>query len=96
MSPGCPPPIFEGMSKLGWGVASLCAASAMAVAYAAVHAMAESPGGIGLFTLFAGGAATLVLGGGLAALQFWSQRQGFDERAGARPEVAQRDIRPSD
>lgn len=84
------------MSKLGWGVASLCAASAMAVAYAAVHAMAESPGGIGLFTLFAGGAAALVLGGGLGALQFWSQRQGFDERAGARPEVTRRDIGTSD
>lgn len=91
-----PLPIFEGMSKLGWGVASLCAASAMALAYAAVHALAESPGGIGLFTAIAGGAAALLLGGGLAALQFWSQRQGFDERAGARPEIARRDIAPSD
>jgi hypothetical protein len=84
------------MSKLGLGVASLCAASAMAVAYAAVHAMAESQAGIGLFTAIAGGAAALVLGGGLAALQFWSQRQGFDERAGARPDVARRDIGRSD
>lgn len=91
-----PLPIFKGMSKLGWAAASLCAASAMAVAYAAVHAMAESQGGISLFTAIAGGAAALLLGGGLAALQFWSQRQGFDERAGARPEMARRDIGPSD
>jgi len=91
-----PLPIFEGMSKIGWGVASLGAASAMAVAYAALHALAESQGGVTLFTIIAGGAAALALGGGLAALQFWSQRQGFDDRAGARPEVARRDIRPSD
>jgi hypothetical protein len=68
----------------------------MAVAYAAVRTLAESQGGIGLFTAIVGGAAALVLGGGLAALQFWSQRQGFDERAGARPEVARREIGPSD
>lgn len=68
----------------------------MAVVYAAVRALADSQGGISLVTVIAGGAAALVLGGGLAALQFWSQRQGFDERAGARPEVARRNTGPSD
>jgi len=83
------------MSKLGWAVAALCAVSAMAVAYEALRAMAESQD-IGVFTIIAGAAAALILGGGLAALQFWSQRQGFDERAGARPELPRRDAARSD
>jgi len=84
------------MSKLGWGVAALCAVSAMAVAYSAVRAMAESQGGIGLFTLILGGLAAVALGGGLAALQFWSQRKGFDARAGARPDLSRRDLAQKD
>lgn len=89
-------PHIGGMSKLGWVVAGLCAVSAMAVAYSAVRAMAESQGGIGLFSLILGGFAVLAIGGGLTALQFWSRRKGFDERAGARPDLQHQDAAHKD
>ena len=93
--PGFCPHIAD-MSKLGWGVAGLGAVSAMAVAYSAVRAMAESEGGGGPVTLVLGGLAVIAVGGGLTALQFWSQRKGFDERAGARPDVSRHDIAQKD
>jgi hypothetical protein len=76
------------MSKLGLIVAALCAASAMAVAYSAWRGMADGEvGGTGLLALIGAGVAALAVGGGLMALLFWSRRKGFDERAGARPEL---------
>jgi uncharacterized iron-regulated membrane protein len=76
------------MSKLGLIVAALCAASAMAVAYSAWRALADvEAGGAGLLAAILAGVAALAVGGGLAALLFWSHRKGFDERAGARSEV---------
>jgi hypothetical protein len=39
----------------------------------------------GYLSLVLGGLATLALGMGLMALVFYSNREGFDDRAGARP-----------
>jgi hypothetical protein len=74
------------MSKLGVLVAGLLSLSAIAVAVYAWISMGEvtmTTGGY--IALIAGGVATLGLGIGLMALVFYSNRHGFDERAGASP-----------
>lgn len=77
------------MSKLGLIVAAICSISAMAVVYSAWRALAdvETGGGTGLLAMILGGAAVLASGGGLMALLFWSHSKGFDDRAGAKPEL---------
>ncbi len=76
------------MSKLGLIVAAICSISAMAVVYSAWRALADvETGGAGLLAMILGGVAVLASGGGLMALLFWSHSKGFDDRAGAKPEL---------
>jgi hypothetical protein len=76
------------MSKLGLFVAALLASSAIAVAYSAWKAMADvQMSTAGYIAMVLGGLAAFAVGAGLMALLFWSSRKGFDERAGARPEL---------
>jgi len=85
------------MSKLGIIVAALLSAAAMAVAYSAWQSLAEvemSTSGYVAMTL--GALATLAVGVGLMTLLFWSNRKGYDERAGARPELQRQDIPHND
>ena len=80
------------MSKLGILVAAVLAAAAMAVAYSAWQSLADVQMSVsGYVAMILGGVATLALGVGLMALIFWSNRKGFDERAGARPEFRRAD-----
>jgi len=81
------------MSKLGLAVAALLAAAAMAVAYTAWQSLADvEMSTSGYIAMILGGVATIVVGVGLMALLFWSNRNGYDDRAGARPEIRQPDI----
>jgi uncharacterized membrane-anchored protein len=74
------------MSKLGIVVAALLALAAASVAvyaWIAMGAVTISAGG--MISLVLGGLATLALGAGLMALVFYSNRQGYDDAAGAPP-----------
>ena len=78
------------MSKVGLVVAALLSAGAMAIAYSAWRSLADvQMSTSGYVAMILGGLATLALGVGLMALVFWSNRKGYDERAGARPEFRQ-------
>ena len=75
------------MSKLGLVIAALLSAAAMAVAYSAWRSLADvQMSTSGYVAMILGALATLALGVGLMALVFWSNRKGYDERAGAPPE----------
>jgi hypothetical protein len=74
------------MSKLGALVAGLMALSVMAVAVYLWLSLGDVEMGFaGWLAMIAGGLATLGLGVGLMALVFYSNRKGFDDRAGASP-----------
>ena len=80
------------MSKLGLFVAALLSASALAVAYSAWQSLADvQMDRSGYIAMILGGLAVLAVGGGLMGLLFWSNRRGFDERAGAPPVLRQHD-----
>ena len=73
-------------SKLGLFVAALLSTSLLAVAvylWLSLGDVAMTPSGY--LALIGGGIATIGLGVGLMALVFYSNRKGFDERAGAPP-----------
>lgn len=73
-------------SKIGLVVASLLSLSVIAVAVYAWISMGDVTMSLaGYLSLVLGGLATLALGMGLMALVFYSNRQGFDERAGQSP-----------
>lgn len=87
-------PHLKSMSKLGLFVAALLSAAVMAVAYSAWRSLADvALGTSGYVAMVLGALATLAVGAGLMGLVFWSNRKGFDERAGARPEFERRDNR---
>jgi hypothetical protein len=74
------------MSKAGALVAGILSLSMVAVAvylWVSLGDVDVTPGGY--LALIGGGVATLGLGVGLMALVFYSNREGFDERAGAPP-----------
>ena len=74
------------MSKLGILVAAVLAASAMAVGYSAWKSLADVEMSVsGYVAMVLGALVSVAVGGGLMALLFWSNRKGFDDRAGARP-----------
>jgi hypothetical protein len=80
------------MSKLGIVVAALLSASAMAVGYSAWRALADVEMSVsGYVAMVLGAVVSLAVGGGLMALLFWSNRKGFDDRAGARPQLEKRE-----
>jgi len=80
------------MSKLGLIVAGLLAAMAMAVAYSAWRALADvTMSTSGYVAAILGALATVGLGAGLMGLVFWSNRKGFDDRAGGRAEAGHDD-----
>jgi hypothetical protein len=73
-------------SKMGLLVAALLSLSMLAVAvylWVSLGDIDVSPAGY--LAVVGGGLATLGLGVGLMALVFYSNRHGFDERAGAPP-----------
>ena len=73
-------------SKIGLLVASLLSLSVIAVAVYAWISLGDVTMSLaGYLSLVLGGLATLALGMGLMALVFYSNREGFDDRAGARP-----------
>jgi len=79
-------------SKLGLFVASFLSLSLLAVAvylWISLGDVATTPSGY--LALVGGGIATMGLGVGLMALVFYSNRKGFDERAGAPPRQGQSD-----
>jgi hypothetical protein len=79
------------MSKLGLAVAGLMSLSVFAVAIYLWRAMGDVPMSLaGDVALIGGGLATLALGIGLMTLVFYSNRRGFDDRAGARPVLDER------
>lgn len=76
------------MSKLGIVVAALLSACSLAVAWSAWQALADVPmSASGYIAMILGGLAACAVGAGLMGLLFWSNRKGFDERAGARPKI---------
>jgi len=80
------------VSKLGLFVAALLSAAVMAVAYSAWRSLADvTMSTSGYVAMVLGALATLAVGVGLMGLVFWSNRKGFDERAGARPEFERQD-----
>jgi hypothetical protein len=77
----------SGMSIIGIIVAAvlgLSAASIAVYAWLSMGSVAMSTGGY--FALVLGGLATLGLGAGLMGLVFYSNRKGYDDAAGARPD----------
>ncbi len=83
------------MSKIGICVAALLSASAMAVAVSAWKALADvQMSSSGYIAMILGAVAAIVVGAGLMGLLFWSNRKGFDDRAGAPLRVQRRE--PSD
>lgn len=85
------------MSKVGIVVAALLSASAMAVAYSAWKALADVQMSVsGYVAMILGALAAFAVGAGLMGLLFWSNRHGFDERAGARPVVKQHKMPQAD
>ncbi len=76
------------MSKLGFVVAAVLSAAAMSVAYSAWKAMADvTMSTTGYLAMILGAVVTVAFGAGLMFLVFWSNRHGFDDRAGARPRI---------
>lgn len=74
------------MSKLGLIVAAALALAAMGVAWQAWSSMADvEVGTAGTLAMIFGALATIGLAAGLIALLFISQRRGFDDQAGGRP-----------
>jgi hypothetical protein len=74
------------MSKLGAVIAGILSLSVIAVAVYVWISMGDvAMTTAGYVALIAGGVGTLGLGIGLMALVFYSNRHGFDERAGASP-----------
>jgi hypothetical protein len=74
------------MSRIGITVAAILSLSVMAVAVYLWWSLGDvEVGAAGYIALIAGGLGTLGLGAGLMALVFYSNRAGYDERAGARP-----------
>jgi hypothetical protein len=74
------------MSKLGVFVAGLLSLSVIAVAvYLWISLGDVAMGFAGYLALVGGGLGALALGVGLMSLVYYSHREGFDERAGARP-----------
>ncbi len=85
------------MSKLGLFVAALVAASALAVAYSAWKSLADvQMSAAGYIAMILGALAAFAVGAGLMGLLFWSNRKGFDERAGAPPVLRQHDSKGQD
>jgi hypothetical protein len=79
------------MSKLGIAVAAALALAAMGVAWEAWRSMADVEiGTAGTIAMILGAVATVALGGGLVALLIISNRRGFDDAAGGRPEIKRR------
>lgn len=79
-------------SWLGVAVAGILSLSMVAVAvYLWLSLGAVEMTATGYLALVFGGLGTLGLGGGLMALMFYSNRKGFDERAGNSPLSDQRD-----
>jgi TRAP-type C4-dicarboxylate transport system permease small subunit len=75
------------MNKLGYVVAAALAIAAMGVAWQAWSSMANvGMGAAGIIAMILGALGALALGGALMALLFISNRRGFDERAGGRPD----------
>ena len=73
------------MSKLGIAIAGFLSLSMLAVAVYLWLSLGDvEMSGMGIIALIGGGLATLALGVGLMSLVFYSNRKGFDERAGAR------------
>jgi nitrate reductase gamma subunit len=80
------------MSKLGYIVAAVLGLSAMGVAWQAWQATIEvQMTTTGIVAMILGGLATVALGAGLIALLFFSNRKGFDDRAGAPPTLKRPD-----
>jgi hypothetical protein len=74
------------MDKLGLLVASVLSLSVISVGvYAWISLGDVAMSAAGYIALVLGGVATLAVGVGLMALVFYSNRQGFDDRAGASP-----------
>lgn len=72
------------MKKLGLAVAAVLAAAAMSVAYAAWRALADvTMSTAGYIAMILGALVTVAFGVGLMFLVFWSNRHGFDDRAGS-------------
>lgn len=75
------------MSKLGILVAAAVGIAAMGLAWEALRSMAAvEVGTAGVLAMVLGGLATVALAAGLVALLFISNRRGFDDRAGGRPD----------
>ena len=73
-------------SKLGLLVAAVMSLSLMAVAVYLWLSLGDVDMSVGGYlAMIFGGLATLGLGVGLMSLVFYSNRKGFDERAGAPP-----------
>jgi hypothetical protein len=88
---GAANPYIKRMSKLGIAVAAALALAAMAVAWQAWQSMADvAVGTAGTLAMILGALGALALGGGLMALLFISNRRGFDDRAGGRPDPERR------
>lgn len=84
------------MSKLGIVVAAAFALAAMAVAWQAWRSLADVEiGTAGVIAMILGAVATLALGGILVALLFISNRRGFDDAAGGRPDIDRKTHRDS-
>jgi hypothetical protein len=74
------------MDKLGVMVASVLSLSVIAVGVYAWMSLGDvAMSAAGYIALGLGVVATVAVGVGLMALVFYSNRQGFDDRAGARP-----------
>jgi len=73
------------MSKLGIAIAGFLSLSMFAVAVYLWMSLGDvEMSGAGVAALIGGGLATLGLGVGLMSLVFYSNRKGYDERAGGR------------
>lgn len=80
------------MTKLGFIVASIASLAAMGIAYSAWQARADIEVDAAGYMGWVGvGLVALAGGAGLMALLFWSNRKGFDDRAGARPKLQRRE-----
>jgi len=75
------------MSKLGIVVAGLLSLATVSIAvYAWIALGAVTISVEGMISLVLGGLATFALGAGLMTLVFYSNRQGYDDAAGAPPD----------
>jgi hypothetical protein len=85
------------MSKLGYLIAAVLGLSAMGVAWQAWQAMLDVQMTTnGMIAMILGGLGAVALGAGLMALLFFSNRKGFDDRAGTSPVRKSPDDRPND